>query len=185
MFYDTLKYFQVVAEELNMTRAAEKLHLTQQALSVYISKLESKYRSVFFERKRTGLVLTPEGRRFYEFAVAARRLEEKTEEDIGRIRGGSAGTLTIGSSMTRAVTLLPKVVSRFALAHPFVKLDFRIVSSIRNELESTLLRRELDIAIAPAVVNMPATVEMIELEQGRLCLSIPKSFIETIYYLSS
>ena len=90
MYYTSLRYFLIAAEELNITRAAERLHLTQQALSTHITKLEAEYRTTFFERKKSGLALTAEGRRFYEFAASARKLEERMKS-TGHV--GSDGEL--------------------------------------------------------------------------------------------
>ncbi len=182
MFYDTLRYFLVTAEELNMTRAAEKLHFTQQALSLHISKLESEYQTRFFERTKKGLALTPQGRRFREFATAALHMEQETAGAIRDIGCARSGTIRIGTTMTRAVTLLPEPTSRFSLKHPLVKIDIRIVSSLQNELEGALLRRELDLIVVPVVQKVPATIEVKELLKSYACLSVPREFIETIIH---
>ena len=180
MHKTTLKYFLTVAEELNITRAAEKLHLSQQALSTQIAKLEAEYSSVFFERVKTGLILTPEGRCFYDFALQSVRMEENTANKIAEIRHFRSGHVRVGMTMTRAVTLLPETFSRFAPAHPNVKVELTIASFLRSELEEKLIDRELDVIVTPMHIHLPAMIEAKELETGFLCLSIPRSFIETI-----
>ena len=180
MYYDTLAYFKTAAEELNLTRAAEKLHLTQQALSMHISKLEREYHSRFFERVKSGLALTPAGERFYEFALRVLELERDAAKDIGGIRRNLSGSIAVGTTMTRAVTLLPEFVARFAISHPSMRVKMNIASSLQNELESRLLHHELDAIIVPLLLNVPPTITVIELFKSYACLSVPSAFIETI-----
>lgn len=180
MYYNSLRYFQIAAEELNVTRAAERLHLTQQALSTHLTKLEAEYGTAFFERRKSGLVLTPEGRRFYEFAVNALELEERAAADIADIRHTRSGSVTVGTTMTRAVTLLPEVIASFSQKYPAVKVSVGITTYHHNELEEKLLSRELDLIIVPVTITPPSTIAAHELERSWFCLSIPRAFIETI-----
>ena len=113
MFYDRLKYFQTVAEELNVTRSAEKLHLSQQALSSHIARLEEDYRTQFFERRKTGLVLTPEGRHFLAFASAVLRQEEQMAQELADMRLHYTGTVAIGARFRCCRSFCP--VSRCAI----------------------------------------------------------------------
>ncbi len=180
MYYTSLRYFLIAAEELNITRAAERLHLTQQALSTHITKLEAEYHTTFFERKKSGLALTPEGRRFYEFAASALKLEERMTADIADIRHIRTGSVAVGTTMTRAVTLLPEVIASFSHKHPAIKVNLSIATYHHNELEEKLLSHELDLIIVPVTITPPSTIAALELEQSWFCLSIPRTFIETI-----
>ena len=180
MHFDRLHYFQTVADELNMTRAAEKLHLSQQALSSQISKLEEEYGALFFERKRPNLVLTPEGRHFAKFAVSVLRQEEEMTNGLRDMRLNYAGTVGVGVTQTRAVSLMPEFIAQFVSRHPRVKVDLDIASYRSNDLERKLIRGELDVIVVPSLSYLPPTIDRAELCKDHFCLSIPRSFIETI-----
>ena len=180
MFYDRLKYFQTVAEELNVTRSAEKLHLSQQALSSHIARLEEDYRTQFFERRKTGLVLTPEGRHFLAFASAVLRQEAQMAQELADMRLHYTGTVAIGVTMTRSFSLLPQFLPDFTLRYPKIKVDLHIANFRQGELEPSLVSGDLDMLIIPALSFLPSTLNCVELERDYLCLSIPRAFIETI-----
>lgn len=76
MNFQSISYFIMLAREKNFTRAAEKLHMTQQALSASISSLEKEWGMPFFLR-HVPLELTNGGRVFYEYAL---RLADEEEE---------------------------------------------------------------------------------------------------------
>lgn len=77
MNFTNLKYFSVLAEELNFTRAAKRLYISQQALSSHINKLEQHYQSQLFIRT-TPLELTPAGQCLYLFAKETLIYEKMT-----------------------------------------------------------------------------------------------------------
>ena len=80
----SLYYFITVAQELNITKAAEKLFITQQSLSEHIKKLEKTYNAVFFER-HPRLKLTYQGEQMLAYAQkvveAEQELDEKLQDD--------------------------------------------------------------------------------------------------------
>ena len=101
---DKLRYFKTAAEERSLTRAAQKLGVSQQALSSAVAKLEEHYRARFFERRRTGLVLTPEGQHFYNYATAMLKREVRLSDELNEIRLRYTGVIRLGTTMTRSMT---------------------------------------------------------------------------------
>lgn len=121
-----LRYFLAVAEELNFTRAAERLHLAQQALSASIRNLEADLGVALFTRSTRHVALTAAG----EALVAGARhvLESAAEaiDEVTRVGVGQAGRLIIGFST--AAGSVPKVrdlIRRFTRAAPNV--DVRLI----------------------------------------------------------
>ena len=179
MLNPRLRYFCAVAEELNITRAALFLNISQQALSSQISQLEEEFQVRFFERQKHGMKLTPAGDFFYRYARKALEQEQEMNADILSFRQGARGTLRIGSSHTRAMTMLPPVVARFAETHRDTKVIVHVLTSISLQLEKKLVSGELDMIITPAKLSLEG-VKSILLSREYFCLSIPRKFIETI-----
>jgi DNA-binding transcriptional LysR family regulator len=94
-----LEYFLVVAEELNFTKAAKKLFISQQSLSCHISKLESDLDVQLFNRT-TPLTLTPSGKSFVKNATTMLKIKEQSVRELSDIKDFKRGDLYIGVSHT-------------------------------------------------------------------------------------
>ena len=77
-----LRYFVTVAEELNITRAAEKLHMSQPPLSAQMKSLEEELDTVLFVRGKRHLKLTESGQLLYRRAKEILSLAEKTQSEV-------------------------------------------------------------------------------------------------------
>ena len=113
-----LRYFIRVAEELNFTRAAAKLHIAQPALSRQIRQLEEELGVLLLERTRQGNFLTPAGS---EFLAAARGLVEQSERAVQAAQNsgrGERGRLDIGYVWGLFHSVAPAVLSHFHLRFP-------------------------------------------------------------------
>ncbi len=109
-----LRYFTVVAEQLNFTRAAELLHVSQPALSVQIRGLERALGTELLRRTSRSVVLTDAGRRFHDdISVVLRALDAAVAE--GRRGGGPAGgRLRIVYTASTAYDALPRILDHLA-----------------------------------------------------------------------
>ena len=88
-----IRYFLAVAEEMNFTRAAERLHIAQPPLSRQIQELEAELDAKLFIRKPHALQLTEEGVLFRQYAQQILELVKKSSEDIREMEHGLQGTL--------------------------------------------------------------------------------------------
>ena len=104
-----LRYFRVVAETLNFTRAAEQLHLAQPPLSRQIQQLEDELGVVLLERSRP-LRLTESGRFFYEHSVQLLEHLERVCDDTRRIDKGKRRWLGIGFAPSTLYGALPELI---------------------------------------------------------------------------
>ncbi|MFI5551138.1 LysR family transcriptional regulator [Streptomyces sp. NPDC051738] len=124
-----LRYFVAVAEELHFTRAAERLYVSQPALSKQVRALERQLGVELFRREPRGVALTEAGAALLPYA---RRVLDVWEEGAGAVesaRAASRGTLVIGMSTSPGRGgLLPAIRSRFTAAHPDTVLRLRQVS---------------------------------------------------------
>jgi len=140
-----LRYFVVVAEEENVTRAAERLHVSQPPLSRQIQDLEEELGVTLFTRTARTIRLTPAGRHFLE---QARQILSQTEAAIKSVRavsGGVQGELSLGFAPSLTVELLPDALRKFQADFPRVKVSLHDLSS--EEMLAGLQSGKLDLVL--------------------------------------
>jgi len=124
-----LHAFRAVAETLNFTRAAERLHLTQSAVSQRIKSLELELGEPLFHRNKTGVTLTPSGRVALEFVRnVLDELDALSETMRGRVRE-PAGRVRVAAATQAFVHLFAPLFESFMREHPAVDLTFRGTAS--------------------------------------------------------
>jgi DNA-binding transcriptional LysR family regulator len=165
-----LRYFVAVAEEMNLRRAAVRLHIAAPPLSVQIRQLEAEVGTDLFAREGRGIRLTEAGRIFLEQA-------RKTLIDAGRAielarqaAQGQIGHLSIGYNAPTGFRVFPRVVPAFKKRWPDVYLTFH-AHSIVQQLER-LTREELDVGFVWLPVPTQA-FDVRELVQEALNVVLP------------
>ncbi|AKS36121.1 LysR family transcriptional regulator [Mycolicibacterium goodii] len=121
-----LDLFCAVVDEGGVTRAAERLHVAQPWVSAQLRVLESAVGSTLFVRSGRRLVLTEAGTRFYAWAKEVLAGSAQVQRDIQDLGSGSAGTLTVTSSMAIGTYLVPPVMSRLRLERPSADITVHI-----------------------------------------------------------
>lgn len=132
------RYFVAVAEELNFSRAAERLHIAQPPLSQQIQSLEAELQVQLFDRTRRPLQLTSAGKAFLEEARSTLAQVEEAVRMTRRIHQGELGHLTIGFSSSIANSILPDILRSFRERYPSIKLI------LREENSACLIQRLRD-----------------------------------------
>jgi DNA-binding transcriptional LysR family regulator len=121
-----LRYFVAVAEELHFTRAAERLFVSQPALSKQIRMLERQLGAPLFERDRQGVRLTPVGTALLPHARDVLARWSAAEDAVARAAAKQQATLVVGMSTSPGRGgLLPAIRSRFTDAHPHARIKLR------------------------------------------------------------
>ncbi|CDR17745.1 LysR family transcriptional regulator [Streptomyces iranensis] len=124
-----LRYFTAVAEELHFTRAAERLFISQPALSKQIRMLELRLGAPLFVRDGRSVRLTPVGAALLPHAQQVLAAWDAAREAVERAKAGQRATLVVGMSTSPGRGgLLPGIRSRFADAHPDARMKLRQVS---------------------------------------------------------
>lgn len=132
-----IRYFIAVAEELSLGRAAQRLHVSQPALSQQINDLESELGFRLFTRSPRGVELTAAG---HAFLAGGRRIVASAKLAVEQAReaaNGDRGRLKIGSIPGAAVSLLPQALSRFRHQHPLVETTLLLANN-RAQVEGVL-----------------------------------------------
>ena len=140
-----LLYVKTIADEKSITRAAQKLYLTQPSLSHCITNIEKQLGTRLFRRTSGGLVPTYAGERYYRMACEVLRVYAAFESEIAEEAELIRGRVTLGITNYLACDLLPRMLPRFHREHPGIEL--RIVEETTDELEKSLLSGRLDFAI--------------------------------------
>ncbi len=140
-----LKYFTTVAEELNITRAAEKLNISQPPLSNQIKNLEEELGTVLFIRGKRHLQLTDSGKLLYRYAKEILSLSEKTSNEIKLMGKGMHGTISIGLVEGSAPDIASKWIVSFMKQYQDIK--FRIMDGNSDELIERLRSGLINLAV--------------------------------------
>ena len=173
MNFLALQYFVTVAEELNITKAAERLYISQQSLSKHIIKLEKDLGLKLFERAPV-FALTYAGKRFLRAAVHILDSQRQIIMEMDDINNHRRGELRIGISHTRGRVLLPKILPFFAHENPLIEISVKEGNS--KELEEWLLHGQIDLLIGFSPITLDVA-ETIDILHESLFLVIPQKFI--------
>jgi DNA-binding transcriptional LysR family regulator len=144
MTLEQLRIFVIVAEVLNMTRAAQSLHLTQPSVSAAIAALETRHGLHLFDRVGRGIELSEAGRAFLPEAREVLARAREAAAALDDLAGLRRGRLRLAASQTVATYWLPARMARFAGQWPGVTLSLT-VSNTRDALAS-VLAGEADLA---------------------------------------
>ena len=177
MNFQHLKYFLMVAEELNITRAAERLYISQQSLSNHISNMERELDVKLFTRSPK-LSLTYAGDLLVETATQILDLHSQYLTKVGDINRHYLGVLRVGVSHTCGLALLPDLLPQFRAEFP--QVEFSLYEGNSNQLEDELSHGRVDLIICFQPIIMEG-VEVTPLTEQRLVMVVPKAFTDQLF----
>ncbi|RBW69583.1 LysR family transcriptional regulator [Bacillus taeanensis] len=187
-----LQYFITVAEELNFSRAAERLRITQPPLSLQIQNLEKELGIVLFYRNNRHVELTDAGKLFFDDVRKMFDHLDRAVENAQRTHHGEIGKLTVGFVGSATYDILPSVLREFRSLYPDVQVHLLELST-PMQIE-TLLEEEIDVgvlrppvhyealrteivSIAPCVLAVPKQHPLLEKENLSLLDLTPYPFV--------
>ncbi|MBB1632501.1 MULTISPECIES: LysR family transcriptional regulator [Cupriavidus] len=166
-----IQHFVVLAETLNFSRAADRLHMAQPPLSVSIRKLESELGAALFVRRPQGVSLTPTGNLLLPHARKIISDSNQLFEIARDAAVGARGTLRIGFVGSSTYGTLQRVLSPFREKFPNVQLVLREATSARIVRE--VGHGEMDIGLVRTPLLLASSVALIELERDALVVALP------------
>ena len=122
MFVKNPEYFLTIAKERSISKAAERLYLSQPYLSQYLSKLEATLGVVLMDRSHTPLKMTPAGELFLAYLERQSFLDHQLVSDLRDLQDKKRPTLHIGVSPWRGSILMPDILPLFAVEYPDVQV---------------------------------------------------------------
>jgi DNA-binding transcriptional LysR family regulator len=145
------RFFVAVFEAGSISRAAEREHIAQPALTVHIQQLEDELKTRLFDRSAQGVTPTPAGRHFYGFCQDLLRRLESIDQEMRAFSGEVAGSIAAGIMPSICHGPLAPVLAAFTAQYPNVSV--RIIEGLSGTLAEWVLSGEVDFAIC----NRPAS----------------------------
>lgn len=156
-----LQAFLAVAETGSFSRAAERIFLTQPAVSKRIAALEVQLGTRLFDRIGKRAHLTPAGTVLYERARKLLRDLDDVKRSITDLSGSIAGELRLATSHHIGLHRLPEPLRRFHVSYPQVRLDLRFMDSEQACHEVARGEIELAIVTLPPKLESPLRADMV------------------------
>ena len=146
-----LAVFHAVAEEGGVSRGAERLCVSQPAVSKQVRELEAALGLKLFDRLPRGVRLTQAGEVLAGYARRLFAVEADAERAIAELKGLSRGSLRVGASLTIGVYLLPEILGAYRKLHPGIDLELEIANT--QVIQQKLRENALDVALTEGFVE--------------------------------
>lgn len=147
--FELYRIFVAVADEENITRASEKLNISQPAITKQIKNLENQLSIKLFERRSKGVALTNEGKKIYEKLKNPIEELNKIDAQIGKEK-----IINIGTHNHMGGLIFGQAINQYTLKYPNVNLN--LVCEEMDELLRKLKNKEIDIVFAKKYDNEEA-----------------------------
>ena len=156
------KIFYTVAKLGNITKAAEKLYISQPAVTMSIKKLEEQLESTLFVRTKRGVILTTEGNVLYEYISKAMENIELGENRLASLKKLESGNIKIGIGSTLTKYFLINYLDEYHKLYPNVNIN--IDTSVTESVIKKLEEGALDMAI---VISDEKSLNNLNIEYSR------------------
>ncbi len=177
MNFVSLSYFEMLARERSFTRAAQKLHITQQSLSSNIAKLEQELGCQLIVR-HVPLELTYAGEVLLRYAKSFREEYTVMQQEFCDISQNQQGVLRIGITYTRGRTILPDIIVAFQSRFPAIRIE--LIEDTNDVLRRKLIEGEVDLAIASFPESIPG-VELTEFYREEVVMLVSRELFSALY----
>jgi DNA-binding transcriptional LysR family regulator len=172
-----MEYFEMLARERSFTRAAERLHITQQSLSSHIAKIEKELGCQLIVR-HVPLELTYAGEVFLHYATELRGQYNTMQQEFWDIANNEEGVLRVGIAFTRGRTILPDIIVAFHEKHPYVRIE--LAEATNEALRQKLAEGEIDLAIAYFPSSLPG-IHLEDFYQEEVVILASRKLLESLY----
>lgn len=174
MNFINLYYFQTLAEEMNFTRAAKRLFISQQSLSGHIARLENDLGVSLLERTPK-LRLTYAGECVLESAKTILSCEKQMNSQLYDIINNHSGKLSLGVYLYRSQLFLTRTLPKFLRLYPRTKIS--LSTGLSSDLEKQLLDGDIELLVGFTPFES-MQLEVCHLTTERLCVMIPQEMFE-------
>ena len=157
------EYFLTIVEEGTLTRAAQRLYVSQSSLSQYLKRLEKNLGVDLFDHGTSPLRLTYAGKRFYEHVRQMMKQDENLRRELRDLSDELSGVVRLGVALWRGASLLPDVFPSYHEKYPNVRLQLE--EGPGSQMTQALENDRIDFA----VMNLPHTLDYTRFVCRTLC----------------
>ena len=177
MNLQSMDYVITTAEEKSITKAAERLHITQQTLSAHICALEEELGCQLFVR-HVPLEITFAGREFLKYAHSIQNEVKGLRRTFDEITGEERGILKVGVTHVRGEIILPEMIMDFSRKHPGINL--KIIEDANDVLIQKLKKGEIDLCISDFATEQ-SKIQYVDLYREKVVFVCQKQLFHKIY----
>jgi len=176
--YELYRIFYAVANAGNITKASKELLISQPAISKSIKNLENQLGGQLFVRTKRGVILTDEGREFYNYIKQAMEYIYNAESKFTDLINLETGSIKIGVGATLTKEFLLPFLKEFHKNHP--KIDIQIITNVAGDLISKLRNGLIDIIILNLPYSGDKDIEIIKCREIHDCFVVNNSYSELL-----
>ena len=167
--FHQLYIFQMVANHLSFSRAAEAMEITQPAVSIQVQELEKFLGITLFHRRPRGLRITEAGDAVLAYAQQIFSLSKQLVDTIQEMEDLQSGHLLLGASTTPGEYVLPIVVGRFRQMYPGIHVEL-VIGNTRTIIQR-ILDRDMDLGmVGDHVEEFSSELEMVDYQDDEIVL---------------
>lgn len=176
--YNLYKIFLYLYEEKSISKTANRLYVSQPAISYSLKELESQLGHTLFYRNSKGIEPTLEAKELYGYISTAFSILNDAEEHLKNLNDLNTGNIRIGVPSYISMFYLSKYIVDFRDIFPGVK--FELVSKTTESMVTMLEQRQLDLIIAPLPINSKKEVTKITLSKLKNCFAYNKDLMKDV-----
>jgi len=166
-----LKVFNTLAQEQSYAKAAERMHISQPAISAQIKKLEESLGVKLFDKVGNRAVLNENGKLLFETTRKVFSILEDTEHEIINKKKKITGPVWVGGSSTPGTYLLPKIIGEFKRIYPEPSIILHISNT--DEIATKVMNNQLDFAVNGVTsLNYNSSIYIEKLMDDRIVLAV-------------
>ena len=174
--FELYRIFYVVANNKNITKASNELHISQPAISKSIKNLENMLGGQLFTRTKRGVILTDEGEEFYKYIKQGIEFINNAENKFTELINLETGIIRMGVSTTITREYLLPFIEEFHDKYP--KIDININTDIYSELLKKLRNGLIDLIIAFEPEKIDNDLDVIISKEVHDCFAVGEKYKE-------
>lgn len=172
---DQLKILQTISDEGSFKKAAEKLYISQPAVSLQIQNLERQLSRPIFYRNRRKAYLTESGKLLVGYCEKILNLCEEACNALEELSNFQAGTLVLGASQTTGTYLMPRLIGLFHHKYPHLNVELNV--DITTKISSAVANGQIDLGVVGGEIpkEFQNLLEITSYAEDELALILPVS----------
>ena len=176
--YNLYKIFLYLYEEKSISKTANKLYVSQPAISYSLKELENQLGYTLFYRNSKGIEPTEEAKELYGYISTAFNIMNEAEDHLKKLNNLSIGSIKIGISSQLGMFYLSNYMVKFKKKYPGIK--FEVISKPKEEMLEMLENRKIDLIIDTLPITSKKNLKKVILTKLNNCFVYNKNLIKNI-----